>query len=121
MPDDPAPTLDLAAIEARCAAATPGPWYTVADDEFPDIYALLYGANNERSGDVFPDGWLASRVVACGDAAGNPSFISHAREDVPALVALVRRLKAENSELRAEQRKLQTRLWNKLAGVDVDG
>lgn len=33
--------------------------------------------------------------------------------DLPALLARVRALEAEN-------RKLQTRLWNKLAGVDVE-
>lgn len=104
MMSDPAPTLDLDAIEARCAAATSDPWVV---DHNAEGEAWLR----------FPQGgWISAEWRWEHDA----EFASHARTDVPALLALVRRLKAENSELRAENRKLQTRLWNKLAGVDVE-
>ena len=41
--------------------------------------------------------WLAD---IDGDREANAAFIAHAREDVPALVAEVRRLRTENAALR---------------------
>jgi hypothetical protein len=82
------PALDLDAIEARANAATPGPWEAsrqigkkghcyVAQVFGPDALGGLSLAQM----DVLPN--------ATADAA----FIAHARSDVPALVAEVRRLR----------------------------
>lgn len=80
---------ELAAIEARAKAATPGPWVVgetwrdhVVDGRFQDGYwpvASQPGMDHEGA-------WLK----------GNAAFVAHAREDVPALVAEVRRLRGES-------------------------
>lgn len=57
--------LDLDAIEARVAAASPGPWVITGDNP-------------------------------CSN--GDGPFIAHAREDVPALLAEVRRLRDRSDE-----------------------
>ena len=82
---------ELAEIEARANAATPGPWTT----------HVVYRVITPRAGD---DGYL---VADCGASEspdcceGNAPFIAHARTDVPALVAEVRRLAAEVERLSA--------------------
>lgn len=69
----------LAKIEVRANAATPGPWS-------PETLGAVL-----RS-----DGRQLACVSVCGDPPStrdaNAAFIAHAREDVPALVAEVRRL-----------------------------
>lgn len=78
----------LAAIEARANAATPGPW--TIGEKFRE--ALIDG---RPAGDACP-------IVCAAPAneqgyawwkSGNAAFIAAAREDVPALVAEVRRLR----------------------------
>jgi hypothetical protein len=74
--------LDLDAIEARATAATEGPWEATG----------VVHPNNEAVGLAFVQshtGWPAT----CFRSADSV-FIAHSREDVPALVAEVRRLRA---------------------------
>ena len=85
---------ELAAAEARAAAATPGPW------ERCDAGTWQHG--RYRRTEVFvrrpdDDVAIASDILdpesdEVSDA--NADFIAHARTDVPALVAEVRRLRA---------------------------
>ena len=68
---------DLAAIEARAAAATPGPWR--ADHDFGHVNASALGPSHIVCG-------LDSEL--CIDTGGaDIAFIAHAREDVPTLLA----------------------------------
>jgi len=76
----------LEAIEARTNAATPGPWEV---REHEGMYALA-GPNGWPIEDGNPD-----------PAAPNFVFVAHAREDVPDLVAEVRRLRAVEAAERA--------------------
>ena len=85
--------IDLAAIKARCEAATPGPWAVAGkdeDDHTPWVIAL--------DGDAEP-WWVAAWVAAFAmditptDGVNNAEFVAHARTDVPALVAEVERLR----------------------------
>ncbi len=86
---------ELEAIEARAAAALPGPWRAFiegrnhdsgsdfiqtggVDDSAPDIYVTLSYHGSEPEDVPQPADW---------------DFIAHAREDVPRLVAEVRRLR----------------------------
>lgn len=69
----------LAAIEARAAAATPEPW-TLKRAEESDRQVWVSGAEV---------------ILDWGDP--DAAFIAAARSDVPALVAEVRRLTAENA------------------------
>lgn len=70
---------ELAAIKARAEAATPGPWDTVLSRHVVSHADAFRGA---------PDWPLMPKTVA------DATFISHARTDVPALVAEVERLRA---------------------------
>lgn len=86
--------LDLAAIEARANAATPGPWqrderYVVGGEDIP---------GSRPGGEVIAQAQptlSAWREYELSQRVANAEFIAHAREDVPALVAEVRRLRAE--------------------------
>lgn len=83
---------DLDAIEARANAATPGPW-RAGTEEFID-YGAVFGRQIEEDG--------LSRVRCLvddlSDIPGTAEFIAHARTDVPALVAEVRRLRRWKAE-----------------------
>lgn len=79
----PAPTLDLAAIEARAQAATPEPW------------VLDHNADGEAWLRFPAGGWISAEWRWEHDA----EFASHARTDVPALVARVRELTAALAEI----------------------
>ena len=77
----------LQEIEARANAATPGPW--IGDGEF---------------GFVFQRGASRAHCIARLDhedvrdtSGADLAFIAHARTDVPALIAEVRRLRAEHA------------------------
>jgi len=87
----------LAAIQTRADAATPGPWW--ADSH--EIYAG-------------PDGipalgeWVAETCVA-GElerSEANGRFVGAAREDVPALLAEVHRLRAEQGAAGEQIRRI---------------
>ncbi|QLJ01493.1 hypothetical protein HZZ00_10975 [Streptomyces sp. NEAU-sy36] len=90
--------LDLDAIQARANAATPGPWFphedwpgrVFAESEFNAHVARVTGSNPEA----------------------NEQFIAHAREDVPALVAEVRRLRA-----RTLTESEHNRAWHAIEGA----
>jgi hypothetical protein len=73
--------LDLDAIEARANAASPGPWTQWNEHEFE-------GPNHEPLTGLYSyeDGGITYER--------DTIFIAHAREDVPALIAEVRRLRA---------------------------
>lgn len=81
--------LDLDAIEARANAATAGPW--VQDLEsfgHADVYtqdASMFGGTVHTHDDPYPRGGF--------NPAEDAAFIAAARQDVPALVAEVRRLR----------------------------
>ena len=119
MTPEPTPELDLDAIEVRSALATAGPWHTPHEDGYGCVYIGNYG-------------WVA------GDSRGNgPSydvddeqghadaeFIAHAREDVPALVAEVRRLRAVSSppvEDTADVAAIAKAMWTRLARSSASG
>lgn len=97
----------LAEIEARCEAATPGPWHFVHENAglMQDHgYGLLFG-----EADVW--GWEKNLFISVGcsfrteaelgKGAGdaNAAFIANARTDIPFLLAEVRRLQAENASV----------------------
>lgn len=73
----------LQEIEARCAAATPGPWSAVREAGQANAWHVATGrwVWHEPSRSTF---WSEEDV----------SFMAHAREDIPALVVEVRRLRA---------------------------
>lgn len=126
MPDAPTPPLDLAAIEARCAATTPGPWGYNSYNRIESIPMLAASGEIEceheaagspwTAGGEYPEPW-ASRAqtvnprvcsvpasygdTATGRHAADAWFIAEARTDIPALLARVRELEIDADRLRS--------------------
>jgi hypothetical protein len=102
----------LAEIEQRCAAATPGPW------------EVRWGYYVHVPGDPFSLATVVSCQTVPADRReeheANARLIAHAREDVPALLAEVRRLRAVGRELRGQVRALVARVES-LADRSVEG
>lgn len=94
------PSLDLDAIERRANAATPGPWHAQATEE-PQERAISNKIGDPRIGYYAWEGlaiaYGADEIPDEGAlvAADNAEFIAHARTDIPALIAVIRRLYAE--------------------------
>lgn len=89
---------DLDAIEARANAAAPGPWVVpnLSDDRYQIPFVRAAG---DRPFRVAQFGWSNSHESKQRDLR-NAVFVAHAREDVPRLVAEVRRLDNEVENLR---------------------
>jgi hypothetical protein len=87
---------ELEVIEKRAAEATPGPWRAGTHDKIRLWVPYPDG----------PAGWASERCLAIMNEHfsfdADIQFIAHAREDVPALVAEVRRLRAELATLERE-------------------
>lgn len=92
-------TLDLEAIERRVEAATKGPWSFAYAVQWKTMGSAPYEAEVSFAVDVngLSYEWAALRGA---NAEPNAAFIAHARTDVPALLAEVRRLKKANDHLR---------------------
>lgn len=93
----PRPTLtdeELAAIESRTEAATPGPWRVEPDDGGHDFHGF---ATQTR---ITTEEWPGGGWSRYGFNPVDAEFISHARTDVPRLIAALRasRTDAENLE-----------------------
>ncbi len=77
---------DLDAIEGRSNAATKGPWqsYVEGRDHLGGSNVIVTGGLDDRSPDI--------EIANVSNA--DQDFIAHSRQDVPRLVAEVRRLRA---------------------------
>jgi hypothetical protein len=92
----------LVEIEARANAATPGPWRT----EESHIDGYIVAGNGERIfGGEYSEGFIAPEDP-------NAIFTVHARDDVPALVAEVRRAHSSHQD----ERRLLMGLVTSLGG-----
>ena len=83
MGKEPLTEKRLAEIRGREKVATQGPWAVQDKGAIP----LIYG----------PDGERVAKVI---DHQEDAAFIAHAREDIPALLDEVERLRAENEKLK---------------------
>jgi len=98
---------ELAAIERRAEAATPGPWSAANEHANfgPEVSAAWCVSRVGEPSAKRPDGWMYDIAeVYCDDRdhSADAAFIAHARADVPALIATVRALRAEVATLRRE-------------------
>jgi hypothetical protein len=80
---------ELAAIEARLRAATPGPWYASnALNEYAPFCDIVAQDANES--------WVCEKYsILDGIKTEDCEFIAYARADIPALLAHVRELQAQ--------------------------
>lgn len=86
---------DLVTIESRAAAASPGPWtsYVEGRDHWGGDDFIQISKNDDE-----PDMYVMVHAVGPGltqASLADRDFIAHARQDIPRLVAEVRRLRAE--------------------------
>lgn len=79
MSKEPLTEERIAEIRGREKAATRGPWAVQDKGAIP----LIYGTDGER----------VAKVI---DHQDDAAFLAHAREDIPALLDEVERLRAEN-------------------------
>jgi len=95
--------LDLDAIEARAKAATPGPWKVTGATI---VWSPIAKAVIAEASELRPTAckYVEFTKVELGspdfdEVCANAAFIYHAREDVPALIAELRKLREENARL----------------------
>ncbi len=81
--------LDLEIIRVGCEAATEGPWTWL---EGHIGRSLLSAPNDSVLHITGPGAVDPTRINICADD-DNAAFIAHAREDIPALIAEVERLR----------------------------
>lgn len=87
--------LDLEGIRARCEAATEGPW----DYEMGEYMLMIPVGEIRRPGEKAAIAFaFAGHPPVPIIAESNARFIAHAREDIPALIAEVERLRKERHE-----------------------
>lgn len=103
---DPMTQEQLDAIQGRVDGATRGPWGCYGD-----------GAHEVFDAGEYSDGDRGEVVAAVIDKLSDAVFIAHAREDVPALLAEVERLRADNARLRSLTAEHETDLLDTRAGL----
>jgi hypothetical protein len=76
---------EIARIEARCNATSPGPWvsYVEGRDHTSGSSFIQTGASQQRGQDI----------ELIGATAEDQDFIAGARQDIPRLIAEIRRLR----------------------------
>lgn len=83
---------ELRAMQARCDAATPGPWRSWVEGRDMDSgNSFIQTGEGSRRGED---------IELTGATHADQDFIAHAREDVPRLLAEIVRLKAEFAQRR---------------------
>lgn len=82
---------ELAAIEARADAATPLPWKLIEGDDIPSR--------------IEAEDWRIDLIINTAEAWHSFNFIAHARTDIPALVAEVKRLQSGLSIIESRWRE----------------
>lgn len=88
------PERELAAIEARAAAATPGPWEWSERVRLVSRSRWVGDASPEVSDDAEPLPIIVTDGGVYPPHGADRPFLAHARTDVPTLLAEVRRLRA---------------------------
>jgi hypothetical protein len=85
---------DLDEIDQRATAATPGPWEAfieerhAADDSF-----IRTGGLDDNQPDMYVQHYLGATSIKV--PAADLDFIANARQDIPRLVAEIRRLRSQ--------------------------
>lgn len=89
--------LDLDAIKARANAASSGPWSAIElpPNEHYDRPAFWVDAGYDEA-----SGTTSKTVADCLWSMADAEFIAHARQDVGALLAEVKRLRAVEQRMR---------------------
>jgi hypothetical protein len=92
---------ELKAIEARCEAATPGPWVATIS---PDGTVAMVDHATLRLDDADEPLMIASCDVI-GNLDNDADFIAHARSDIPRLIATIEEMAGEVAQSHVTVRK----------------
>jgi hypothetical protein len=89
--------MNLQEIKEREARATPGFWVNMGEHNPDSVFfgEIRCGGTQEQETFI-----LIAVMPESDDRTDDFNFIAHAREDIPALVAEVERLQAENERMR---------------------
>lgn len=89
---------ELDAMEQRCGAATPGPWWAWFEgrDGFGGDSFIGQGSDEPGTVPARRDLYLSTYKDEPPVPVADYDFIAHARQDVPRLIAEVRRLRRES-------------------------
>ena len=85
---------EIKEIEDRCKLATPGPWKSIVegrDIESADSFIMTGISDGE-------DIWSSKRgadIYLTGATTADQDFIAYARQDIPKLIAEIKRLKSK--------------------------
>jgi hypothetical protein len=92
--------VDLVLMEGRAARATRGPWQSFVEgrDHTSGDDFIRTGGLNDACPDMYVMYSLSDRPGLVPASVEDQDFIAHARQDVPRLVAEVRRLRARLGE-----------------------
>jgi len=94
---------ELEAIEAREKAATPGPWKKASlSEDYGAGYGMTTFFVKQPDGNLYRIG-SADTSKKYIEENNNAEFVAHSRQDVPALIAEVKRLSAELEHLTRER------------------
>lgn len=91
---DPIPEGELDEIEQRAGAASPAPWEAFIEgrDHIAGDTFIRIGGLDDAQPDMYIQHHLSAGQIRVPDA--DLDFIAHAREDIPRLLAEIRRLRA---------------------------
>lgn len=85
---------EIKEIEDRCKLTTPGPWKSLVEGreiESGDSFIMTGISEGE-------DIWIDKRgadIYLTGATTADQDFIAHARQDIPKLIAEIKRLKSK--------------------------
>nr|WP_315218588.1 hypothetical protein [uncultured Flavobacterium sp.] len=85
---------EIKEIEDRCKLTTPGPWKSLVegrDIESGDSFIMTGISDGE---DIWSDKRGAD-IYLTGATTADQDFIAHARQDIPKLIAEIKRLKSK--------------------------
>lgn len=82
------PALDLDAIQARCDAATAGPWFAASHNKRKDGIALVGAFDEQGSGKAI----AVLAGIQVRQRHRDAVFVAHARTDMPRLIARIKTL-----------------------------
>ncbi len=86
---------ELAVIDARASAASSGPWRSFIEgrDHLGGDDFIRVGCEDDGGADMYVTLYPEGTTTALPASAADLDFIAGARQDVPALIAEVRRLR----------------------------
>lgn len=102
---------EIAEIKKRYEAATPGPWISYVE------------GRDHQSGDHFIQTRGEEDIYLYGNTIADQDFIAHARQDIPALIAEIERLRGEQAASVIVPKEVTSLCTNEISDIswcDID-